>query len=89
MITYEWTVIIVVKDDFRYGRENVVRDVTFQIRAFKDGQMREVHFACAIPPPGDDFIPFEELTDEHYFEWCWKHQQPKARYEESIATLFN
>jgi len=88
MITSEWRVLTVVKDDFKYGLPNVVRDVTFQLRVFKDGgRMQEIHFACAIPPPEGKFIPFEELTDQHYYEWLEKLHNPKSFYEEHLAKM--
>ena len=70
MINFEWEKPILEVKLVDGSLENVIKTVHWRYKGTKNDINKDVYGAVTLPNPNEqDFIVFEEMTNEQIFEW--------------------
>jgi len=87
---FNWSIIGLVKDPYKNGYADVVREVKYRCTAEKGDETIYVDFACELPVPNlnSNFIDFSQLADQQLLDWCWQIKSSKQSIEQQMLKQF-
>ena len=81
--SFNWTITCLE----RYISTGLVKKVHWRLNAEQSGYKQYSLGIVTLPPPGENFIPFEDLTEEIIIGWLGSIQEfDKAEVETELQT---
>lgn len=65
---------------------NVVITAHWRCTGTNDEFNGTVYSTCSFQQPGDQFTPYDQLTEEQVLNWCWSSGVDKVATEQSIEA---
>mgnify|MGYP003337101761 FL=1 len=85
-ITYSWLIDNMTVYPSKDGLSNVVMQVNC-VRQGVSGQYKGVVFcSVSLPPPGADFVPYDQLTKNEVLGWLNLNPEIVAGYDSQIQA---
>lgn len=67
------------------GKADVVSQAYWSCSASRNGITATRESLCVLPPPGNDFVPYNRLTSDAVLQWVWANGVSKADVEAAVA----
>ena len=67
------------------GKADVVSQAYWVCSASRNGITATRESACALPPPGASFVPYNSLTANAVLQWVWANGVNKIDVEAAVA----
>jgi len=84
MTTITWTISALDCAPLEAGKTNVVKTVHWSCTGVDGAHAGTIYATCALPPPGQPFVDYAELTQDKVLGWVWANGVNKAATEAAV-----
>ena len=90
MTTFTWTVTAMDCYPVEQGNADVVFNVHWTCSGVQDTYSGSVYSTCSVPAPtGEQFTPYDQLTQDQVLGWIWANGVDKDVTEEAVQSKIN
>lgn len=90
MTEFKWQIEWMKSKPTVDGLNNVVVSAGWRCTGVQDEHSSTVYGSCNFSDPNpENFVQYDNLTEQQVLEWCWSVGVDKASAEEAIQTQIN